>query len=148
MVDAKPTCWLPGLPLAGLARQCALLAGVTLAAGAIVGAIAYGAVGRDGIAAAAVAGLLCLAGAESALMFTQLGRQHTSRGALTGMLLGMCCRFGIPLLGSLAIRLAAPRLFAAGALYCLIALYLVTLTVEIGLELCNVSLPRYRGGRS
>lgn len=145
LVDAKRTCWLPGFPALGLAGQCALLAAITLLVGSIAAVIAYRQVGIDGVWGAVVAGVLCLTGSELALMFTR--RPSTDNG-LTGMLLGMMCRLGVPLVGSLLIRFGSPRLFEAGALYCLIALYLVTLTVEVGFELCNASLSRSAAGRS
>lgn len=147
MVDAERKCWLPGMPALGLGGQCALLAGVTVTAGAIIAGVAYGVAGSQGVWATMVAAVLCLVGSELALMLTRLGQQPTPGAALTGMLLGMICRLGIPLFGSLAIRLTAPSLFAAGALYYLIALYLVTLAAEVALELCNVTLPKYRARR-
>lgn len=148
MADAKRGCWIPGVPELGLGGQCAVLAGVTALATIGVAITAGMIAGPQGVRGAVLAGLLCLGSSELALALTQLGRKGDPGGALTGMLLGMICRLGMPLAGSLAIRLWAPELMAAGALQSLIVLYLVTLAVEVSLELCNISLPRYRAKRT
>jgi hypothetical protein len=111
------------------------LALVTVAIYLVVTSVAYAISGRQGCIAASVAALLCLAGAELALLVMHLGRRRSVRAALIAMLGAMGLRLAIPLSGSVIIRLAKGPLLEAGALYYLIVFYVVTLAIEIPLEM-------------
>jgi hypothetical protein len=126
---------------------CALLAGGAAMAYLVVGLVGQAIQGAEAWAAAGVAALLCLAGAELALVSSRIARRGSPQGALVGLLVAMGCRLVVPLAGSLAIRFGSPHLFTSGALYYLVVFYLVTLTLEVGLELHGMPV-RDSSGRS
>lgn len=127
---------MPGFARLGLPGQCALLAAVTLAVYLVAAPIGYSLKGADGCLAAAVAAGLTLFGTETALVATRRARGPSA--ALRGMLVGMMLRLGVPLFGSLAIKIRGGAALEGGALYYLIVFYLVTLAIEIALEVCRI----------
>jgi len=129
-------CWSQSVARLGVAGQCALLAAVALATYAMVSPVAYHLYGLPGCLAAAVGALLPLLGSELAIVAYRLGDAPSA--PLRGMLLGMMLRLGVPLAGSLAIRLRGGPIFEAGALYYLILFYLVMLAAEVGFEVGQI----------
>lgn len=138
---ARAVGWLPSAPR-GLAGGCALLAVATLLTLLIAGSIGFALYGMWGLLAASLAAVLCLSGAEAALVASRLAQRAKPDQALTGMLLAMLFRMAAPLAGALWIYLQGDRLVAAGAWYQLIVFYLVTLAVEVGLQLQGLPAPR------
>jgi hypothetical protein len=121
----------------GLAFRAILLGFAVLLAFTAVGPVAYCMGSWTGVAAAAVAGALCYAGAAMALFATYGLREP--RYAMAALLIGMAFRMGVPLSLGAAIHFSGGSLAAAGVLYYLAAFYPVTLTVETVL-----SLPQFR----
>ncbi len=138
-MDVSRVSWPPVISRLGCGAQCATLAGATLVVLAGVAIIEYCYRGLDGLLAVALPAAICLAGSEGSLVSTRLARKSSGDGFLRGMLFGMSFRLAVPLTGAIFIRLFAPELVAAGALYYLILFYLVTLAIEIGFELSNLS---------
>jgi hypothetical protein len=125
--------WLGNLQNRGVAVRAALLGAAVMVALAIVAPVGICLCGAGAMAAATVAACLCLAGAGSALIVSApfRGPQH----ALTGLLLGMALRMGIPLIVGLALQIRGGPLVKAGLLYYLLVFYAVTLAVETALSL-------------
>jgi hypothetical protein len=115
-----------------LGSQCVLLVALVLTVYVFAGPIAGLRSGPAGLAACALAGGLCLAGALIALV---AGHRLGGRLPLPGLLAGMAARMGIPLLGGLTIFFCGGPLAEAGILYYLLVFYPVTLVAEIGLSL-------------
>jgi hypothetical protein len=126
----------------GLATQAAVLVGMVLAVYAAVAPVAGALSGTVGLAAAAVAAGLCLAGAGLALVACRLYRD--SKRALQGVLIGMVLRMGVPLLSALAIQVQGGGLARAGLLVYLVVFYPVTLFVETALSLPSDGRSRHR----
>ncbi len=129
--------WLNRLQNGSPVVRVVLLASTTLAEFALVGPLAVYLGGRMGLAAAAVAAALCLAGAASALIAADLLRGPQS--ALQALLAGMAFRMGIPLGAGVALYVRGGPLAEAGVLHYLLVFYPVALTIETAL-----SLPRNR----
>jgi hypothetical protein len=127
----------------GLTSQAAVLAGAVLAVYAAVAPVAGALSGMVGVAAAAVAAGLCLAGAALALLVCRLYRDP--KGALWRVLIGMFLRMGVPLLGGLAIQVQGGRLAKAGVLVYLVVFYPLTLFVETFLSLPSHERPQRQG---
>ena len=109
---------------------------LTLALAAVFPAFAaFGFVqsGAMGIAAAAVAALVCWVGASAALLLVGLFRAPEQ--ALVGLLLGMFFRMGLPLGAALLLSLQGGALVEAGVMYMLILNYLLALVLETLLSL-------------
>jgi hypothetical protein len=125
--------WITDLPNGSLAARAAALWVATLALGVLVAPVAGLLGGGAGIAASAVAGAACLAGATTALVLCDLLRgPHL---ALHGILLGMMVRMGLPLGCALIGHFAVPALANAGLLFYLLVFYPVTLAIETALSL-------------
>lgn len=111
----------------GVARGTLVLVGVTLAAclpAALLGNWLHGAAG---IQAAIAAAGLCVGGAVLGLVAVPLFR---GQRAFAGVLGAMLPRMFVPLTGALVLRVAKGPLYDAGALYFLVAFYLLNLAVE------------------
>ncbi|MBX9790752.1 MAG: hypothetical protein K2Y37_17685 [Pirellulales bacterium] len=124
----------------GVARGTLVLIGVTLVAclpAALLGNWLHGAAGVQ--AAVAAAGL-CVGGAVLGLAAVPLFR---GQRAFAGVLGAMLPRMFVPLTGALVLRIVKGPLYDAGALYFLIAFYLLNLAFEtIWL------LPRHTAGQA
>ncbi len=94
--------------------------------------------GMPGIAAAAMAAVVCLVGAAAALAIGELS--EPSAGPLVGLLLAMAVRSGFPLLFAVMMQLHGGVLKATGLVYHVVLFYLLALAVEVPL-----SLPRGQG---
>ncbi|NQT11883.1 MAG: hypothetical protein HQ582_03985 [Planctomycetes bacterium] len=128
----------------GLLLQSAFLGLVVALAYGLVAPVAGYLAGGVGLAAAAVAAGLCLAGATVALLSVHLFRG--SSGALAGVLLGMAARMVIPLGGGFALHSHGGPLAEAGLLYYLLVFYPITLALETWLSLPETGSPeRYSG---
>ena len=109
-----------------------LLVGLMLAAFPAFAIYGYSIHGLVGLAAAAVAGTVCLFGATMALLCQGLTRSGPN--VVGGLLLGMAFRFGIPLAtGLILYRLGGP-LAEAGVFGMIVVYYLLGLTIETTLS--------------
>lgn len=125
--------WLLRLRQSGFLVQSALLlAAVVVVYGAVAPVAAY-LVGTDGLVAAAVAGGLCLLGAELALLLCR--RYRGPKEVWKGALLAMLPRMGIPLAAALVLQLLGGTTARGGVLLLLLVFYPVTLTLETALTL-------------
>jgi hypothetical protein len=124
-------------PLATV-RQSSLVARATVLTIAMallfaaVAPVAHHLAGRLGLVAAAVAGLMCLLPAVSALFIS--GALRGTEHALTGLLSAMLVRTGVPLVLALLILRRGP-LVDAGAVHYLVVFYLMALGLETWLSL-------------
>jgi hypothetical protein len=84
--------------------------------------------GGLGVAAAGVAAGVCWTGGFLALIAAGLFR--SSRNAVNGILLGMACRTGLPLVAGAILHSHGGALAAAGVFGMILGYYLVTLVVE------------------
>jgi hypothetical protein len=125
--------WLHKLRHRGMAFQTVVLGVVVLAVFALAGPVAAGMQGAVAVRAAALAGVLCWAGATVALAIGRTWRG--SHLALPALLAGMSARMGIPLVFALAIHLHGGPLAEAGLLYYLLVFYPATLVAETALSL-------------
>ena len=124
---------LAKLSRGGLSVQATALGLIVILAGALAAPVAWGVGGRMGLAASGIAGGACLIGALVALAVG-----HLLRGpelALSGLLLGMIIRMGIPLALALACQLRGGPLSDAGVLYYLLWFYPLTLAAGTVLSL-------------
>jgi hypothetical protein len=131
------TAWLRNSLDRGMPLQTAALSVVVLAVFGLAGPVGLYVLGPTSLAAAAVAGAICLAGAIVAQTI-----RHFSKGPqsfTTALLAGMAARMGIPLMFALVIHLQRGPLSEGGFLYYLMVFYPVTLAAEVAL-----SLPRSR----
>jgi hypothetical protein len=117
----------------GLAARAAALVGMAVVAGAIAAPVAWRLGGWAGVAAAAAADGVCLAGGVVALICAHLLRGP--RNALPALLTGMTARTGIPLIALLVAHLRGGPLAEAGLLYYVLVFYPVVLTAETILSL-------------
>ena len=118
---------------ARLAVQLSALLVVVLCVYAVVAPIAGRLDGGLGIAAAAVAAGLCLAGAGVALAAANALRSPDR--VLVGMLIGLIARMFIPLGFGVGLYFYSPPLADAGLLVYLLVFYPLTLGVETALAL-------------
>jgi hypothetical protein len=125
--------WFVNLRGRGLSARLAALAVVVLVAFALAAPLAVRLGGSPGVAAAAVAAMLCLLGAAAAL--TIADRLRRSGEMLAALWLGTALRIGIPLVVGLAIHLHGGLLAQAGLLWYLVGFYLVVLTAGTILSL-------------
>lgn len=84
--------------------------------------------GADGILAAAVAGGICWLGAAIALAV--IGVMKGPENGVSGVLLGMIFRLGLPMGGGVLLSRIGGSLADAGVFGLIVAYYLVGLTVE------------------
>jgi hypothetical protein len=125
--------WLSGLRGRGLAFRAGVLGVALLLAFVAIGPIAVHCGGLAGLAAAALAAALCLAGAGVALVVGHRLRQR--REPLVALLAGTTIRMVIPLASGLAIHLHGGLLAEAGLLYYLLVFYPFSLAVGTALSL-------------
>lgn len=130
----------------GLAGQSAVLTAAVLVVYAAVSPVAGYIGGAMGMAAAAVAAGLCLAGAGLALVVCRLFRDP--KRAFQGVLIGMFLRVGVPLLAALGIQAQGGGLAAAGLFVYLLVFYPVVLIVETALSLPPDDRPQRPGDAS
>jgi hypothetical protein len=131
--------WLSGLRNRGIAAQVAMLGIAPLILLAIIGPVIANWGGGNALAGAALAALLCWAGAAVAL-----GVGNLLRGPdlmLAALLLGMTARMGIPLGFGVTVHLLGGRLAQTGTLYYILIFYPVTLLVEVMLMLPKSTQP-------
>jgi hypothetical protein len=124
-----------------LVFRVGLLAAVTAVAFAGVAAWRFSQVGAIGIWAAAAAASICLAGAAAALVATGMLRGGGPHAAVSGMLLGMLFRMGLPLGALVAFQQNGGPLVAAGIVGCLLLVYPVTLLAEVALAVSLLQPP-------
>jgi hypothetical protein len=137
---------LSKLQCGGVLLQLGALVLVVAVAVAVVAPVALYLSGGIGLASAAIAASLCLAGAVVALVAARLF--HGSSGALAGMLLGMAARMVIPLGGGFACHVQGGPLAEAGLLYYLLVFYPITLALETWLSLPETGSARRCCGTS
>jgi hypothetical protein len=134
----------------GLLTSQIALALTVVAMGGVVGGIAWLFAGLWGLAAAGVAAAGCWLGAAVALeAATLLARQGHG---LTGLLVGMGLRMGVPLALALVLFLLGGPLVQGGLMYYFVAFYPLTLAVETALSLwvrpssCRTPVPTGQQG--
>jgi hypothetical protein len=125
--------WFSGLRGHSLLFRTAVLGLVPLPVLLAIAPIAVHYAGIAGLAAAAVAAVLCLAGACPALVICN--RLRKPNEALAGLLAGTLVRMGVPLMFGLAIHFCGGPLAEAGLIYYLLIFYLVTLAAGTVLAL-------------
>jgi hypothetical protein len=131
--------WLANLRNRSLPVRLAVLVLAVLAVYALAAPVAVQWGGAQGLAAAAVAAGLCLAGAAAAIVTTRRLRGDCSnsrvnengtvpfKAPLLALWLGMALRMGIPLAVGLTLHLHGGMLAQAGLLWYLLLFYPVTL---------------------
>jgi hypothetical protein len=119
--------WLANMRNRSLSVRLGVLVLAVLVVYALAAPVAIQWGGFQGLAAAAVAAGLCLAGAAAAIAIT--GRLRGPTAALAALWLGMALRMGIPLVAGLAIHLHGGLLAQAGLLWYLLLFYPIALTV-------------------
>lgn len=122
--DAEP--FWRSVPWSGLA----VLAAAVLAAWAACAVVAFSRYGPTGLLAASVAAGVCWASASVALCLTAM---FTSQEAVTGLLLSILLRTGVPLLAGVAISNSVRPLSEAGVFEFILIHYFVALAVETSL---------------
>jgi hypothetical protein len=125
--------WLSNLRNRSVAVRAKLLAVALLAALGVTAPVAVHLGGIMALAAAAIAAMLCLAGAETALVLVD--HLRTPSGALPALWLGMTVRMGLPLAAGLLIHLHNGPLAQAGLLWYVLWFYPIALTVGTILSL-------------
>jgi hypothetical protein len=127
------TAWLINLRSHGLASRATMLWTAMVVAFALGSPIVVRLGGYMALDAAALAAVLCLAGATLALVVSSVlrGPNH----AFLALGIGTAARLGIPLLPAMLIHLQGGPLAEAGLLYYLLVFYPVALVVEIALSL-------------
>jgi hypothetical protein len=123
-----------------LVRRCLVLVAVTALACAAVAAWRYSQVGTQGVFAALAAAAICLAGAMAALVVTGTMR-GSPHAAVSGMLLGMLFRMGLPLGAIMAFQKMGGPLVEGGIVGCLLLVYPVTLLAEVALAVSLLQPP-------
>jgi len=118
---------------AGFFARVGLLAAVPVTLLAVTLPIAWSLSGTPGIAAAAIAAGVCLAGAVPALAAVYYLRGE--KGALYGLLLAITFRMGIPLAFAMSPLFREGLLASVGIINYLLCFYMVTLAVETVLSL-------------
>jgi len=125
--------WLANLRNPGVAVRATILGVVVLAAFGATAPVAIRLGGPLALAAAAMAAVLCLAGATVALVIVD--RFRTPSGALAALWVGMVIRTGVPFTVGMAIHLHGGPLAQAGLLWYLLLFYLIALAVGTFLSL-------------
>jgi hypothetical protein len=120
----------------GWFAQAGLVAGVVLVAWFVLAPLAFAISGYAGMIAAAVGGLVCLAGAELALALASLFRGPAA--AMYALAVGMLARTIVPMLLGVALHLSVPRLAAAGMIFYLLIFYVVALATETVLLVAKI----------
>lgn len=113
---------------ARLRRACWGLVLVAALAWPLFATVGYARSGLAGILAALLAGGVCCAGALAGLLTA--GRFGLGTHAVTGILLGMMLRMGIPLGACVVLLVLGGPLVEAGALVMILVYYLLTLLAE------------------
>jgi len=132
--------WLSGLRNRSSAAQVAVLGIAPLLLLILIGPVIACWGGTIALAAAALAAILCWAGAAISLVVgIQLRRPDQ---LLAALFVGMIARMGIPLGFGLTIHLLGGPLAQAGTLYYVLIFYPVTLLVETALKLPKSSQPK------
>ena len=125
--------WLGNLRNRGVAVRLMVLGIVVLAGYTLAAPVAIHLGGSVALAAAALAGGLCLAGAAAAVVIAD--RLRGPSGALAALWLGMALRTGVPFVVGIAVHLHGGPLAQAGLLWYLVVFYLVSLAVGTFLAL-------------
>jgi hypothetical protein len=129
---------------AGFSVQLCALVAVVLCVFGVVGPIAGWLNSGLGVAAAAIAAGLCLAGAGIALAAASALRSPDR--VLVGALIGMIARMIIPLGFGMGIHFFYPPLADAGLLVYVLVFYPLTLAVEVSLTLPNAKSAKMYSG--
>lgn len=124
---------------------CALVGLVLLPIAAAIAWFSYGRSGLMGVAAAAIATVVCWLSASLALASVFVGQRLDA--GIQGILAGMLFRMGLPLAVAMALKHLSPSLTEAGIFWMILGLYLVALVVETLLSLRFVP-PNLRGARA
>ena len=111
----------------------ALLTVVTALVFPVFAGIGHWRAGLGGVAAAGVAAGVCWAGGFLALIAAGLFR--SSGNAVNGILMGMACRTGIPLVAGAMLHSRGGALADAGVFGMILGYYLVTLAAETWLAI-------------
>ena len=119
--------------LRSLLASCAVLAAVLAPLAAAIAWFAFGRSGWIGVAAAAIAGVVCWLSASLALAAVYLGQKLNN--PIAGIIGAMFFRMGLPLAVGLAINQWHAPLAQAGCFLMILGLYLVALVVETILSL-------------
>ena len=114
--------------IGGLIGPCAKMVAVLAALGGALAVWRYAESGSLGVAAAGLAAGLCLVGAIGAFLATTLVR--SPQAAVSGMLLGMMFRLGLPLVVLLIMLKRGGELIDAGLVTCFLICYPVGLLTE------------------
>ena len=122
-----PNNTTPQIP-AGLIFGCAILFAVVLVSFPIVGWVTYHRYGMPGVAASAVAALVCGLAAIMALVFTIVTRYTPN--AVAGLFFSIFLRTCVPLLAALILSNSAGLLSAGGIFGQIVVFYLLLLPVE------------------
>jgi hypothetical protein len=125
--------WLGNFRRRSVVNRLALLGVVMLAAYAAAAPVAIHLGGFMALAAATLAGGLCLAGTAAALAIAD--RMRGPGGVLAALWLGMALRTGVPFVIGIAIHLHGGPLAQAGLLCYLLIFYPITLAVGTILSL-------------
>ena len=125
--------WLSNLRNRSIAARATMLGAVVLAALAAAAPVAIRLGGFLALAAAAMAAVLCLAGAAVALGIVD--RFRTPSNMLAALWIGMVIRTGVPFAVGMAIHLHDGPLAQAGLLWYLLLFYLIALAVGTFLSL-------------
>lgn len=137
--------WLSNPRERGLGTRSATLLAAMMAAGLLAAPVAWHVEGRGGLATALTAWLACLTGSGFALV---AGEPFRAAGrVLSGMLLGMIFRMGVPLAAAVAIHGENGGLASPGFPYYLVFFFEIGLLVEVFLSLpVAVRRPRRADG--
>jgi len=117
----------------GMGGRVALLTALMLLLYAVVAPLAYWHSGIPGLLAAGLPAVVCLGGAIGALLLS--GHFRGPTGALTGLLLSIIVRTGLPLLLAIFLCFQPGALAKAGGVYYLVVFYVLMLGVETPLSL-------------
>ena len=101
---------------------------ITAAVFPVFAGIGHWRTGWSGVGAAGVAAGVCWTGGVLALIAAGLFR--SSRNAVNGILVGMGCRTGLPLVAGLVLHRGGGELAAAGVFAMILGYYLVILVAE------------------
>jgi hypothetical protein len=112
---------------------CALVGVCLLPVAAAIAWFGYGRSGLTGVAAAAIAAVICWLSACLALGSVFVGQRLDA--GIQGILAAMLFRMGLPLAAAMGLKQISPPLAGAGILWMILGLYLVALVVETLLSL-------------
>ncbi len=98
----------------------------------VVAPVSFWLHGSLGLAAAALAAVVCLAAAAAALAIGELS--GLSAGSIVGLLSAMAMRTGVPLMFVMLIQLHGGVLKGTGLVYYVVLFYLLALGVEVPLS--------------